>query len=64
MTVADTVMLSPNMVADIPCEVQGVNDFEEFMGVLEPSDKFSERYSVGAFQTAVSVKEGQIPVFI
>ena len=59
---ADTVMLFPNMVADIPCKVQGMNVLEEFMGLLELSDKFSERYSAGAFQTAESVKEGQILV--
>ena len=62
MTVADTVMLFPDMFADIPCEVQGMNVLAEFMGLLEPSDKFSERYSAGAFRTAVSVKEGHIPV--
>ena len=62
ITVAETVTLSPNMVADIPCEVQGVDDLDECMGVLELSDKFSERYSAGAFRTAVIVKGGRIPV--
>ena len=32
------------------------------MGVLEPADKFSERYSAGASRTAVTVKGGRIPV--
>ena len=62
ITVAETVTVSPNMVADIPCEVQGVDDLDECIGVLEPSDKFSERYSAGAFRTAVTVKGGRIPV--
>ena len=62
ITVAETVTLSPNMVADIPCEVQGVDDLDECMGVLEPADKFSERYSARAFRTAVTVKGGRIPV--
>ena len=50
-----------NMFADIPCEFRGVKDLEEFIGVLQPTDKFSERYSAGAFRTAMSVKEGRIP---
>ena len=29
-----TVTVSPNMVADIPCEFRGLNDLEEFIGVL------------------------------
>ena len=32
------------------------------MGVVEPGSKFSERYSVGALQTVVTVKDGRIPV--
>ena len=56
-----TVTVSPNMVVDIPCEFRGLNDLEEFIGVLQPTDKFSERYSAGAFRTAMSVKEGRIP---
>ena len=55
-----TVTVSPNMVADIPCEFQGLNDLEEFIGVLQPTDKFSERYSAGTFRTAMSVKEDRI----
>ena len=49
------------MVADIPCEFRGLNDLEEFIGVVQPTDKFSETYSAGAFRTAMSVKEGRIP---
>lgn len=43
------------------CEFRGVNDLEEFIGVLQPTGKFSERYSAGPFRTAMSVKEGRIP---
>ena len=64
ITVAETVTLSPNMVADKPCEIQGVSGLDEFMGVVEPRNKFSERYSAGAFRTAVTVKEGRIPVHV
>ena len=53
---AKTVQLSSNMVADISCEVQGVDDLDECMGVLEQADKFSERYCAGAFRTEVTVK--------
>ena len=56
ITVAKTVQLSSNMVADISCEVQGVDDLDECMGVLEQADKFSERYCAGAFRTEVTVK--------
>ena len=47
ITVAETVTLSPNMVADIPSVVQRVDGLDESMGVrvLEPSDTFSGRYS-------------------
>ena len=62
ITVAETVTLSPNMVADIPCEVQGMDGLDECMGVLEPADAFSEKYSAGAFRMAVTVKGGRIPV--
>ena len=63
ITVAETVT-SPNMVADIPYEVQGVDDLDDCMGVLEPADKFSERYSAGAFWMAVTLKGGRIPVCV
>ena len=55
-----TLTVSPSMVADIPCEFREVNDLEEFIGVLQLTDNFSERYSAGAFRTAMSVKEGRI----
>ena len=61
-TVAETVTLSPNMVADIPCVIEGVSGHKECVGVVEPGSKFSKRYSVGALRTAVTVKDGQIPV--
>ena len=62
ITVAETVTLSPSMVADIPCLIEGVSGQEEFVGVVEPRSKFSERYSAGALRTAVTVKDGRIPV--
>ena len=43
ITVAETVTLSPNMVAEIPCEIRGVKGLDECTGVLEPADKFTER---------------------
>ena len=64
ITVAETVTLSPNMVADIPCVIEGVSGHKECVGVVEPGSKFAERYSVGALRTAVTVKEGQIPVCV
>ena len=52
------------MVAeDIPCVIEGVSGHKECVGVVEPGSKFSERYSVGALRTAVTVKDGRIPVF-
>ena len=35
---------------------------DDCMGVLEPVDTFSERYSAGASRTSVTVKGGRIPV--
>jgi len=52
ITVAKTITLLPNMVADIPCQVQEANGLDELVGMLEPSDKFTERYAAGAFRTA------------
>ena len=60
ITVAETVTFSPNMVADIPFEVQGMDGLDECMSVLEPADTFSEIYSAGAFRMAVTVKGGRI----
>ena len=62
ITVAETVTLSPNMVADIPCVIERVSDHKKCVGVVEPGSEFSERYSVGALWTAVTVKDGGIPV--
>ena len=62
ITVAETVTLSPNMVADIPCVIEGVSGHKECVGVVEPGSKFSERYSFGVLRTAVTVKDGRIPV--
>ena len=39
-----------------------MNGLDECMGVLEPADTFSEKYSAGAFRMAVTVKGGRIPV--
>ena len=50
------------MVADIPCVIEGMRGHMECVGVVEPGSKFSERYSVGALRTAVTVKDVQIPV--
>ena len=62
ITVAETETLSPNMVADTPFVIEGVSGHKECVGVVEPESKFSERFSVGALRTAVTVKDGQIPV--
>ncbi|XP_068697781.1 uncharacterized protein [Montipora foliosa] len=51
ITVAETVTLSPN-----------IDGLDECMGVLEPTDTFSEKYSAGAFRMAVTVEGGRIPV--
>ena len=60
--VAESVILPPNMVVDIPCKVQDAGRFANWAGVLEPEDKFGERYGAGVFRTAVTVKNSCIPV--
>ena len=62
ITVAKTITLSPNMVANIPCQVQEAVGLDELEGVLQPSEKFTERYAAGAFRTAVTIKERRVPV--
>ena len=42
ITVAETGTLSPNMVADISCDVEDLYGLDECMGLLEPEDKFLE----------------------
>ena len=42
ITVAETITLSPNMVAGIPCQVHEAVGLDELGGVLEPSEKFTE----------------------
>ena len=49
ITVAETITLSPNKVANIPCQVH-------------EAEKFTERYAAGAFRTAVTIKDGRVPV--
>ena len=58
ITIAGTITLSPNLVADIPCQVHETVGLDEVEGVLEPSEKFTERYAAGAFRTAVTIKDG------
>ena len=60
ITVAETITLSPNMVANIPCQVREAVGLNELEGVLEPSEKFTERYAAGAFRTAVTIKDGRV----
>ena len=64
ITVAETVTLSPNMVADIPCEIEGVSGLEECVGVVEPRSKFSRKvFRWGLADCSnVTVKDGRIPV--
>lgn len=62
INVAETVTLSPNMVAVIPCLIEGVSGREECVGVVKPRSEFSKRYFAGALRTAVTVKDGRIPV--
>ena len=40
ITVAETVTLSPNMVGDIPCVIEGVSGHKECVGVVEPGKVF------------------------
>ena len=62
ITVAETITLSPNMVADIPCQVHEAGGLDELEGVLEPSENVTERYAAGALRTVVTIKDGGVPV--
>ena len=50
ITVAQTVTFSPNMVADIPCEVQGVDYLDECIGVLNQWTSFQKDILLGPFR--------------
>jgi len=40
------------------------NGLDELVGVPEPTDKFVEQYSAGALQSAVTIKDGRVPVWV
>ena len=45
ITVAETIKLSPNMVADIPCDVQGVDGLKRMYGTS--GQVFRKIFSLG-----------------
>ena len=60
--VAETVMLAPSMVADIPCQIQGNTGVSPVPGVWEPEEKFKGRYRAGVLRTAITVRNGLLAV--
>ena len=60
--VAETVMLAPSMVADIPRQIQGNSGVSHVAGVVEPEENFEGRYCAGVLRTAVTVRSGLLAV--
>lgn len=48
-------------VVDIPCKLPDAAGLDNLVGLLEPADRFEERYATGAFSTAVTIRNGCIP---
>ena len=50
VSLVDTVTIQPNQIVDLACEVKGTN-LEGNQGVLEPMDKFFQRFPIAVSST-------------
>ena len=61
LSLADTVAIQPDQKVDLVREVEGAN-LDGFQGVLEPMDKFFQRFPIAVPNTPSSVNNGSVPV--
>ena len=59
---AETIVLAPTMVTDVPCRVQEDINLEGIEGVVESGGSLEGRYSAGVLRTAVTVRNGLFAV--
>ena len=61
VSLEDTVTIQPDQKVDLVCEVKGAN-LEGIQGVLEPMDRFFQRFPIAVPSTLSSVNKGSVPV--
>ena len=61
VTVNETVIIPPRSMINIPCHVQGAVK-EGQTGILEPDEKFENKYLAGIIKVTANVNNGTIPV--
>ena len=61
VSLVETVTIQPDHKVDLMCQVNGAN-LEGIQGVLEPMDKFFERFPIAVPSTLSSVSNGSVPV--
>ena len=61
VSLVETVTIQPDQKVDLICQVNGAN-LEGIQGVLEPMDKFFERFPIAVPSTLSLVIEGSVPV--
>ena len=61
VSLVETVTIQPDQKVDLICQVNGAN-LEGIQGVLEPMDKFFERFPIAVPSTLSLVNEGSVPV--
>ena len=61
VSLVDTVTIQPDQKVDLVCEVKGAN-LEGIQGVLEPMDRFFQRFPIAVPSTLSLVSKGSVPV--
>ena len=61
VSLVETVTIQPDQKVDLVCQVKGVN-LEGIHGVLEPMDRFFERFPVAVPSSLSLVNNGSVPV--
>ena len=61
VSLVDTVNIQPDQKVDLVCEVKGAN-LEGIQGVLEPMDKFFQRFPIAVLNTLSLVNKRSVPV--
>ena len=61
VSLVDTVTIQPDQKVDLVCELKGAN-LEGIQGVLEPTDRFFQRFPIAVPSTLSLVNKGSVPV--
>ena len=61
VTVASSTTIPLRCVVNVNCKVEQASVVGGMTGVLEPEQRFEERYSLGIIKVVATVKEGEVP---